>query len=263
MAKKKEKTPERDMEFFRGVTQIETDFNGEPARLPVFYYDNTAFTAIYPAPLGKLRKILPKPDYHAVPVLPGVGAVAITCFEYRDTDIRPYNEISISVLMSYRRSSSLPAVGVVKSLMRNEFHTYIHHLPVTTRVALDGGVDVYNYPKFLSEINFEYTDETIRCELLENGEFIFAITAKKLKTGRGKTYHFCTYPVKEDRAQMADVLFRAREQAMSYNPNSCDLELGDHPIGQELKDLLLLKKPISYMYFPDFQAILYGPSLLE
>lgn len=263
MGKKKQAVTERDMEFFRGVYQIEADFKGESARLPLFYYDSTAITAIYPAPLGKLRKILPKKDYHPVPVLPGVGAVAITCFEYRDTDIRPYNEISISVLMSYKKSPGLPAAGVVKSLMRNEFHTYIHHLPVTTQVALDGGVDVYNFPKFLAEINFEYTDDAIRCELLEKGEHILTLTGKKLKTGKGKTLHFCTYPVKEDRAQMADVLLRAKEMAMSFNPNAADLELGDHPIGKELKDLLLMKKPITYMYMPDFQAILYGPSVLE
>ncbi len=250
--------------FFRGVYQIEVDFHGEPARMPVFYRDASSITAIFPASSRKLRKILPKKDYRPLLLAPGVGAIAITALTYRDTDIRPYNELSIAVLMSYQRAITLPLVGVLNALRRKEFHVHVHHLPVTTKLALDAGVEVYNYPKFLSEITYEERDGQVHVGLLEDGQSILSMKSKILNASRQQTTRFITYPVKEDRAQTANLLFSARKIGTSFSPGAVELELGkDHAIGLELKDLLITRRPVYYMYVPDFQSILYPPTLLE
>ena len=254
----------RDRRFFEGVLQVDVDFEGEKAKLPIFYYDTSCLTAIFPASLCKLRRILPKKDFHPLPVVPGVGALAITAFEYRDTDIRPYNEISISILISYRKRAILPMAGLLESLARNEIHTYIHHLPVTTAVALNGGVQVYNYPKFLSEIPYEDRGDHIYTALREKGEPILEMRARKLPVEGERLLRFVTYPVKSGRAQEANVLFHAKKIATSFNPGCVEIQFGkNHPIGRELEDLILWKKAIYYMYVPESQAILYGPSFLE
>jgi hypothetical protein len=214
--------------------------------------------------MAKLRKLMPKKDFHPLPVVPGVGALAITAFNYRDTDIRPYNEISIAVLMSYKNVPVVPIAGIAESLLRNEFHAYIHHLPVTTEIALEGGVKIYNLPKFLAEIVYEDRDDHVYVELREDGKLILSLKGKKLKTGGERKFKFVIYPVKEDRAQTANCVFRAEEFAMSFMPNCVEIELGkEHPIGRELDGLILLKKAFFYMYVPNFQAILYGPTVLE
>jgi len=255
---------ERDTSFFRNVFQIEADFKGEPAKVPVFYYDATAITGIFYAKASVLRRFMPKKEYHPLTILPGVGTIAITCFEYRDTDIRPYNEISISIPMSYKCRSWIPGVKMLAGLRRNEFHVYIHHLPVTTEIALNGGVIVYNYPKFLSTIDFEHSDRMITVTLAEKGETILKIHAEKIPTGMSKVFRYVTYPVKDDRAQHADILLNAKKFGQTFNPKYLRLELGDtHRISKELKEAIIWNKPLLYQHMPEFQSILYGPCRLE
>ncbi len=255
---------ERDMSFFKNVFQVDGQFGGEPAKVPVFYYDGTTITGIFLAKMSALKKMMPKSDYHPAPVFPGVGAIAVTCFEYRDTDIRPYNELSISIPMTYKSRSFIPSAALLSGLMRNEFNVYVRHLPVTTKIALDGGVTVYNFPKFLSTIDFAEEGGDIIVTLAEDGEMILKAFAKKIPAPHSKPYRYVTYPVKDDCAQHADVLVNAKKFGQSIIPGSMRIELGEkHKIAQELKEALLWRSAIMHQYSPEFQAILYGPSRLE
>ena len=255
---------ERDMRFFKNVMQIDADFSGEPAKIPVFYYDATALTGIFCARMSVLKRLMPKKTYFPCSVFPGIGAIAITCFQYRDTDIRPYNEISISIPITYRHRSCVPGAALISALRENEFHVFIHHLPVTTKIALDGGVVVYNFPKFLSTIDFEEKDGQTIVTLAENGDLILRMTATKIPTPASKTLRYVTYPVKDDCAQHTDVLMFAKKFGKSFNPKHLRLELGEnHAIAKELGGALLRRRPIMYQYAPECQAILYGPNRLE
>lgn len=255
---------ERNIEFFKGVVQLDAELSGEKVKFPIFYYDASSITGIFLAKVSKLRKIMPKKEYYPITIFPSVGLVAITALEYRDTDIRPYNELSISIIMTYKSRPFIPAVLLLSFFLKQEFHAYIHHLPVTTKVALDGGVIVYNFPKFIAQIDFKEKDDGVYVNLIDKGSHILSMKGKKIKADKCQKMRYITYPVKDGNAQHADVLVNAIKFGMSLNPSDLSLELGkEHPIAKELNDLLIFKKPIQYQYIPKFQAILYGPNRLE
>lgn len=255
---------ERDREFFKGIYQIETEFDGEKAKFPLFYYDASSITGMFLASASKLRKILPKKEYHPLTILPGIGMIAITAFNYRDTDIKPYNELSISIPISYQSRSFIPATKMLSCFLRSEFHVYIHHLPVTTKIALDGGVIVYNYPKFIGNIEFEEREKEIYVKLEEKNELILTMVAKKIKAEKSQVMRYVTYPVKDGKAHHADVLLNAMNFGFSFNPSHLQIELGkNHKIAKELNELIIYKRPFHYQYLPKFQSILYGPNRLE
>ena len=62
---------------------------------PVFYYDNTSLTAVYTASTRRVRRLLPHPAMNPIEMFPGRCMVAFTAYEYRKTDIGPYNEFSM------------------------------------------------------------------------------------------------------------------------------------------------------------------------
>lgn len=101
----------RQSAFFEGVPQVDATLAGEGAKLPIFYYDGTAQTAVFPARLGAVRKLLPDPRFVPARLAPGLGAVAVTCFEYRDTDIGPYNELAIAIVLNDPPSPSTCPAG--------------------------------------------------------------------------------------------------------------------------------------------------------
>src|ERR1039457_7685788 len=90
----------RGSPFFDGVTQSEVAIAGQPAKVQIFYYDGTAIQAVFADRLGALRRLMPDPRFVPARLAPGLRAVAVTCFEYRDTDLGPYNELAISVVLN-------------------------------------------------------------------------------------------------------------------------------------------------------------------
>jgi hypothetical protein len=255
----------RGSPFFDGVAQSEVTIAGEQAHVPIFYYDGTSTSAVFPARLGALRRLMPDPRLCPARLAPGLGAVAITCFEYRDTDIGPYNELAISVVLNEPWFlPNLPGLALISSLRRRQFHGWVHHLPVTTEIARAGGVDFYNYPKFIAGIDFDESDERRTCRLSEGAEHILTLSGKRIAAPRSEEFQLFSHLWMDRQPQSSEFKVNAIEMGVSLSPSAATLKLGErHPIARELAGLLLSRRPIQYQYIPRFEVILYGPEHLS
>jgi len=247
-------------EFFKGVVQWEMTMEewNLKAKLPVFYYDNTAMTAIYTASTDMVRRLLPRSDMHPVNVWKGRSLVAFTAFEYRDSDIDPYNEFSISFPITFRKKS-IPVLTVLSMMARRYVTAYVWQLPVTTERARIGGVELYGYPKFLADIVFTDEGSMLACTLSEGGKNILTLKGKKLKISPEKVNRFKTYSIKEDVPLAANIYMNPREFGKSMSKNAAQLTLGDHDIAEQMRALDLSKKPLFFQYMPMMESILYAP----
>jgi hypothetical protein len=255
----------RGSPFFDGVTQSEVTIADQPANVPIFYYDGTATSAVFPARLGALRRLMPDPRLCPARLAPGLGAVAITCFEYRDTDIGPYNELAISVVLNEPWFlPNLPGLALISSLRRRQLHAWVHHRPVTTEIARAGGVDFYNYPKFIAGIDFDESDERRTCRLSEGAEHILTLSGKRIPAPRSEEFQLFSHLWMDRQPQSSEFKINAIEMGVSLSPSAATLKLGErHPIARELAGLLLSRRPIQYQYMPRFEGILYGPEHLS
>jgi hypothetical protein len=247
-------------DFFKGVVQWEMKMldGSLEGKLPVFYYDNTAMTAIYTASTDKIRSMLPRHDMHPVEVWKGRSLVAFTAFEYRRTDIDPYNEFSISFPITFQKIS-MPVLSVLGMMARRYFTAYVWQLPVTTERARKGGVDMYGYPKFLADITFSQEGGMLACDLSEGGTNILNLKGKQMKTRKEKVNRFKTFSIKDNVPLAANVYMNPVEFALSVMPGAARLTLGNHKISQQLRDMNLSASPIFFQYMPVMEAILYGP----
>jgi len=247
-------------DFFKGVIQWEMmmkDLSLE-GKLPVFYYDNTAMTAIYTASTAMVRRALPLPDMHPVEVWKGRSLVAFTAFEYRRTDIDPYNEFSISFPITFRKRS-IPGLTVLSMMARRYFTAYVWQLPVTTERARKGGVDMYGYPKFLADIVFSHEGNMLVCALSEGGRNILTLKGKKIRTSEEKVNRFKTFSIKDGVPLAANVYMNPIEFGKSISRGAARLTLGNHDIAGKLREMDLSEKPLFFQYMPVMEAILYGP----
>ena len=245
-------------ELFRGIKQWEFEWEGEKAKLPVFYYDNTSMTAIYTASTGRVKKLLPHPAMKPIELYPGRCLAAFTAFEYRKTDIDPYNEFSISFLISFGKPQ-IPGLSAARQMSRRYFTAYVWQLPVTTEIARRGGVELYGYPKFLADITFQKEKGWMICDLVEKGKKILSLKGKVLQTSRGRITRYTTYSVLEDIPLAANVYVDPIEFAQSRDRRAASLELGTgHAISETLKGIGLGKAPVVYQFSPANQAILFA-----
>lgn len=255
----------RGSPFFDGVAQSEVAIADEAAKVPIFYYDGTAVQAVFAARLKALRRLMPDPRFSPARLAPGLGAVAITCFEYRDTDIGPYNELAISVLLNEPWFlPNLPGLALASSLRRRQLHAWVQHLPVTTEIARAGGVDFYNYPKFIAGIDFEQSERRRACRLSEGAEHILTLSGERIATPRAEQFQLFSHLWMDRQPQSSEFKINAIEMGVSLRPGVASLQLGDrHPIARELASLIARRQPIQYQYMARFEGILYGPEHLS
>jgi hypothetical protein len=134
----------------------------------------------------------------------------------------------------------------------------VWQLPVTTEIARFGGVEMYGYPKFLSEIGFTRGPDSLTCDLAEKGKRILALKGKVLPTGPGKAARYVTYSVKDGIPLVANVLVNPLEFAQTRSPDAAELTLFDHPIADALRGVELSPKPAVVQYCPRTEAILFA-----
>ncbi len=251
----------RHSPFFDGVAQIEATLVGQTVKLPIFYYEGTAIGAVFPARLGALRALMPDRRLRPARLAPGVGALAVTCFEYADTDIGPYNELAISVILCEPpHLANLPGRAMIAGLRNRQLHAWVQHLPVTTEIARAGGVELYNYPKFIGAIDYEQSPTRRTCRLAEGAEPILTLTGDLIATPRSEHFQLFSHLWMDRQPQGSEFKIHARSMGVSLDPRRAELTLGPrHPIAREMDALLLSRRPLQYQYIPSFEGILYGP----
>ena len=251
-------------ELFKGIKQWEFDWAGEPFKLPVFYYDNTSLTAIFTASTRKVRALLPHPGMHPIEMSSGRCMAAFTAFEYRETDIGPYNEFSIAFLVTFEKPQ-VPGLTALWQMVRRRFTAHVWKLPVTTEIARAGGVELYGYPKFLAEITFERTPGQIRCDLSEKGEKILALEGNVLPAKKGGLSRYVTCSVLDGIPLVANVVVNPLEFAQTRDKAAAGLNLGTgHAISETLREIRLSPDPVMYQFSPVNEAILFaGRNLLD
>jgi len=242
--------------FFEGILQHaipEYD-----VKLPIFYYDNISMTAIYTAPTSKMRAHLPSDALHPVEIYPGRCLAALSAFEYRKTDIGPYNEFSLATLVTYGRPG-LAGLSLAKAMLTNEVHVYILSLPVDSEVARRGGVELAGYPKFMADITWTSDDRSLSCQVATQGKPLVRVTGRKLATSKGPLMHTTIYTKLRDCLLKANLYIDPQKFAQSFNPKSASIEIGTgHELCDLLKDLQLSKTPLAYQYSPLSRAILFN-----
>lgn len=255
----------RGSAFFEGVEQVDATLVGEAAKLPIFYYEGTAQTAVFPAKLGALRKWLPDPRFVPARLAPGLGAVGVTCFEYRDTDIGPYNELAITVILNNPPfAPNLPGRALLAGLRSKQLHAWVHHLPVTTEIARVGGVDLYNYPKFIASIDFEQGAGRRSCRLAEGDDHILTLDGPLIPTPDSGQLQLFSHIWMDRQPQESEFKLNVIAGGRALKPGAATLQLGkSHPIARELAAALVSRRTIYYELMAPFEGILYGPEHLS
>ena len=118
--------------------QYHTLSDGTKVTLPIRYIDNRCLAATFLTDLGRAAQLLEGTGLQAVPQEDGKAVVLYLCWEYRRTDIGPYNEVALTIL-SVAPQDPAPAI-------------YVADLPVTTEAANRAGQELWGYNKFVTDI---------------------------------------------------------------------------------------------------------------
>jgi hypothetical protein len=173
--------------------------------------------------------------------------------EFKDCDLGPYNEVSISVPFTLDRASPM-FTGLVRKGPA-EPKVYIHQLPVTTEIALDAGVEFAGYPKFLANIRFKREANWVTCRLAEGEQHILTLAGREMEVQDAPRSRMHVFTVRKGRMLRSELISSERGIAVSRSSSNVRLELGDHPVARELEGLEI-GRMLAYQYTPEYQTIL-------
>lgn len=247
-----------EKDFFAGVELERRELpSGTVMELPVRYYDWAAMMAHFPAPVARLRELLPSPRLEPALLMPGTGLLTLAAFEYRDLAcFPPYNEFAVCIPVQYEPAINVPALPLLWPQWSGTFGLYVHHLPVTTEAAREFGVEVWGYPKFVAEIRFEETDQARRCLLRAQGKDILTLEVEKMPT-RERSLNYYSYTVKNEQLLKTHIEVQG-EAGMVRFKGGATFALGEHPIAAELAALGAGEKASECLYAPRVQSILHA-----
>jgi len=239
--------------FFAEIEHREVPWRERSVYVPLFYQEAITISAVFSASLKKVRTLLPSPRLHPIRVSPRRCLVSVTAHEFRRSDVGPYNEVGISVPFTLDTPASI--IDNLFGRQRGEPNLLIHHLPVTTQIASDIGVELAAYPKFVARIDFKDQTQWRVCRLEEDRQHILTLGGRKLATHDAPQSRIHCYTFRNGRLLRSEMMVSSRELASSENPAYVKLDLGTHPIAQELQDLDI-GRLMSYAYAPSYQMIL-------
>lgn len=241
-------------EFFQQIEHMKLMVRDKTLSFPIFYYDASTLSVQFLASLERVQQILPSSRMHPLRITPWHCVVSISAFEYRDCDIGPYNEVSIGIPVVLDNPSPL-FVGTLRQPPM-EPKLYIHHLPVTTAIAHEAGVELAGYPKFVADITFERDDKWARCQLQDGGQSILTLSSRA-STAESVVPRSRMHPItlREDYMLRSELIVSERSQLSGRGSSGICFELGEHAIAQELKEWKL-GQILAWQYVPQHQAIL-------
>ena len=243
----------RDLQFFQGIEHIEVPWRERRIFAPVFYYDLLFYSGYWLASAEKVKASLPSSRMNPYRVTPGHCVVVLTAYEYRDSDLGPYNEVMIGIPFTMDEVSPL-FVGTLRKGPAAP-NVYIHHMPVTTEIARDVGVEFAGFPKFVAEIDLTERGEWVSCRLSQDGEHILSLSGRKLSLAPSPRSHVHAFTFRHDRLLRLEFTLSESGAGSSRDPSDVRLELGEHPIARELQDWEL-GRVMTYQYCPQAQVVL-------
>jgi hypothetical protein len=244
----------------------------DPFSLPARYPNNEAFMGIFGADIDKVRALLPSEDLHPVRLTAGRAAIAVSAMYFPLDIIRgsdgkaatgpAYGEMSIAALCTFR-SEAPPFLPLAGLPLRDEWQlgVFFLHLPVTSIEAWEAGRIVWNAPKFVADMDFELGPDALAATLEENGQRILRLVTRRGGITRRDNNPLIWFAPKDGK------LLRSRcevdgVQQLRIGKGAGRLELGDHPIADELRWMGIDTKPMAVQTYLRHSLVLPAPEIV-
>lgn len=249
--------------FFSGVRQTEKVIADTEIKVPSFVRDARIISAYLPAPVKKLRRLLPGGALSPAQLLPGMGLVQVSVYEIKDTDGDSYNDFSVVIPLNSPDFPKLPLYNLMKSRAAGEVHNFLLHRGPDSEVMAHIYRDYFLFPEFKSTIDINESGDWVTCEVKEDGELICRMRGRKLpvETTSARSadkIEVLVHTPQHQQAQRAVINFI--QSTTTRNSSDAEVTLGSsHPIAVDLSDTLKSARPRMYTYAPSCQWIAYGP----
>jgi hypothetical protein len=211
-------------------------FQGREVTMPVVVRDASSVAATYLVRASAARALLPGSELDVVEVLPGRALFSVALIDYVDNDLGDYDEVSLALFVRQATDPPLvPYLGNVVDFFRNRLATYIVHLPVNQSFTREAGEGIWGFPKTVEQIDFTDTDDRRTGTLVMGGRHVLTLSSHRGGRFAIPETPMTTYTYIAGR--LHETTFTTAATEVGFGLGGGHLDLGDHPIADELRSL--------------------------
>ena len=236
-------------------SQRSYDILGREVHVPFEVRDATAAIAFYLVSAPAAQDLVNVSGLKVARVLPGRTICTIGALDYKDGELGAYQEMSITFFVHEPGSRSLPFLGAVVGLLRSNLGAYVYSLPVDGELTCETGRVIWGLPKFVAEIDISSEGDRQTAVLKADGQHILT---QAMEMGGKRTIDNpgqVSYAVRDGLLHRSTSTMRG--EGVAVRMGGATLELGGHPLADELRSLGLPKRPLFSTYMTKMTGMFY------
>jgi hypothetical protein len=202
---------------------------------------------MYMVSASEAQRLVPD-AFEVLEPAPGLTQLSLLMVDYRDNDLGDYDEVGIVFFVKPRGASD------------EEAGTYIHQLPVNQSFTCEAGCTIWGFPKSVQEIDIEYRSESATCKLVMDGRHVFTLTVPRGGSDETADSDSTGYTLLDGVPNKNQFTRGGAGEQTVPGGAGVSLELGDHPIAEELRKLGLPKDPLLSNWSEHMRGR-FGPSM--
>lgn len=205
---------------------------GESVHMPVEIRSARACSALFTVHAAPVRGKLGEVGLEPIVPFPGRAMCALAFVQYVDGDLGPYHEFAVAFLC--REPGRRRTTGA-----------YIHWLPVNQSFTCEAGRAIWGFPKDVTDIDLEVAGPAKRCTVSADGRRVLTLHVDRglpMPSGMGAV-SIDAYTSRE--GVLRRTPWHMRPTGVRMRPGGARVELGDHPVAAELRELGLPKGALS------------------
>ena len=223
---------------------------GESLGFPIASRELNQFLVGYHARSADVRRLLPA-DLRPMDYGYGLTHLYLYWLEAAASDFGPYCEMA--VIFAVRE----PYFG------REAY--YYHANPITSERGRQVGYELWSNPCSLGEVDIEHGRAAIDCTLSMDAQFVLSLRASPPPAGPGIDHGLLSTGADYARRKRCEVYRYAQTaqgRAREERPEHVVLTLGQHPLSELLRGLLIDHTPVKSIYYTG-STIWSGPRFSE
>jgi hypothetical protein len=206
--------------------------------VPIVYRDASQFGVFFVIDLARARRMIGDRAIEPWPVM-GRAVGAIYAWDYRDSSVGAYGEVGLGI-QSRRRGSKPSLVKLATDMGADDDQgIWVVSLPVTTQGAYAAGVEIWGYPKYVTDITTDFDDAEASVTL--GAELRLKLTSSWGPTLAGQP--IVTYTERDGRLIRTRIDVDHRVRWGSGRGARLDV-IGDGPTAKAARELGLDRAPI-------------------
>jgi hypothetical protein len=237
-------------------TAEEHDILGRTITLPSVVRAATAAVAFYFVSASAAQKLIARSGLRIATVLPGKTICTIGTINYKDSDLDTYHEVALTFFVHEPGSHPIPYLSTMLGMVRGSLSAYIHWLPVDQEFTCEAGRKIWGFPKFITQIDIEQEGDVERSTLTVDGQMVLSQT---VQTGGSRSFtdrEQVSYSTLD--GQLSRIPSDMSAEDLGARRGGATVELGPHPMADELRSLGLPKSAVFSTYMGKMSGRFYG-----